>query len=73
MKKKIIQRTKKHDKLNSTMQHLVKKESKQNGLVYKTKTFKTNKIYQTEENEQSVRLKNTLHTKTLRENTENRS
>lgn len=55
------------------MQHLVKKESKQNGLVYKTKTFKTNKIYQTEENEQSVRLKNTLHTKTLRENTENRS
>lgn len=39
MKKKIIQRTQKNDKLNSTMQHLVKK-SKQNDLVYKTKKFK---------------------------------
>lgn len=38
--KKIIQRTQKNDKLNSTMQHLVKKQSKQNGLVYKTNKFK---------------------------------
>lgn len=46
MKKKIIQRTQKNDKLNSTMQHLVKKANKMVQFT-KQKSLK-NKIYQKE-------------------------